>query len=571
MTIKLAPGIDLPLDVVTQAIAILAKRRMGKSYLARRLVEQLFGAGQQVLIIDPKGDWWGVRSAADGKSEGLPIFIFGGERGDVPLEAGSGALVAKTIVESGISALLDLSGLRKHEVATFMAVFLEDLYRLKAREQYRTPLALVIDEADAIAPQKPQPNQARMLGAVEDAVRRGGQRGIGVTLVTQRSAVLSKDVLTQAQILVTLRTIAPQDLAAIKAWIDVHGTLEQQKVLMASLPSLPVGDAWYWSPGWPTDAGIFHRGHTLPITTYDSGASPKPGQKRQEPKSLAAVNLERIREQMAETLERAKADDPAELRKRIAELERQLKAGKLEPERVEVPVFDDGAFDALHENIHTLLDQLVSNVTRSKIDFGTLLNDYRAKVAAAATPPRTNFPQSRPEVVHRDTKPGKSSGSRRTTFSQNGPGSAALPKIERLVLTALAQCHDRIPMTRERLALMVGYHQNSKGLANALGALRSRGAVEGLAIKEQGFQELGAYEELPTGDALVEWWCTNKLTPAEARLLRAIKAGRGRLSRDELAEKLEYHPNTKAFANGLGRLRGLGIVEGLALNAEVFG
>jgi hypothetical protein len=568
MTIKLAPGIDLPLDVVTQAIAILAKRRMGKSYLARRLVEQLFGAGQQVLIIDPKGDWWGVRSAADGKSEGLPIFIFGGERGDVPLEAGSGALVAKTIVESGISALLDLSGLRKHEVATFMAVFLEDLYRLKAREQYRTPLALVIDEADAIAPQKPQPNQARMLGAVEDAVRRGGQRGIGVTLVTQRSAVLSKDVLTQAQILVTLRTIAPQDLAAIKAWIDVHGTLEQQKVLMASLPSLPVGDAWYWSPGWPTDAGIFHRGHTLPITTYDSGASPKPGQKRQEPKSLATVNLERIREQMAETLERAKADDPAELRKRIAELERQLKAGKLEPERVEVAVFDERRAAQLHADVFERLGDVEAALAKAKGEIGRLHVDYRKEQAAASEPRSSSQISPEPRVARQF--PRENSSGRRSHSSQSGPG-AALPKIERLVLTALAQCHDRIPMTRERLALMVGYHQNSKGLANALGALRSRGAVEGLAIKEQGFQELGDYEELPTGDALVEWWCTNKLTPAEARLLRAIKAGRGRLSRDELAEKLEYHPNTKAFANGLGRLRGLGIVEGLALNAEVFG
>ena len=48
----------------------------------------------------------------------------------------------------------------------------------------------------------------------EDIVRRGGQRGIGCTLVTQRSAVLNKNVLTQAQMLVVLRTIAPQDLAA---------------------------------------------------------------------------------------------------------------------------------------------------------------------------------------------------------------------------------------------------------------------------------------------------------------------------------------------------------------------
>jgi DNA helicase HerA-like ATPase len=62
-------------------------------------------------------------------------------------------------------------------------------------------MMLVIDEADAIAPQKPQKGEERMLGAAEDIVRRGGQRGIGCVLVTQRSAVLNKNVLTQAQIL----------------------------------------------------------------------------------------------------------------------------------------------------------------------------------------------------------------------------------------------------------------------------------------------------------------------------------------------------------------------------------
>jgi hypothetical protein len=60
-----------------------------------------------------------------------------------------------------VSVVLDLSQFRKHEVATFMTAFMENLYRLKAREQYRTPMMLVVDEADAIAPQKPQKGEER--------------------------------------------------------------------------------------------------------------------------------------------------------------------------------------------------------------------------------------------------------------------------------------------------------------------------------------------------------------------------------------------------------------------------
>jgi helicase HerA-like protein len=92
--------------------------------------------------------------------------------------------------------------------------------------------------------------QERMLGAVQDLVRRGRARGLGVTLVTQRAAVLSKDVLTQAEVLVALRTIAPQDREAIDAWIQAHDAHGQRAEFMASLASLPIGTAWFWSPGW---------------------------------------------------------------------------------------------------------------------------------------------------------------------------------------------------------------------------------------------------------------------------------------------------------------------------------
>lgn len=323
--LKISKEISLPLDIVTQTIAILAKRRAGKSYTMRKQCEELLKADQQIVIVDPKGDQWGIRSSADGKKAGFPIIILGGEHGDLPLEVNAGEVVAKLVVEERVSILIDLSEFRKHEIATFMAIFLENLYRLKAQEQYRTPVMLVVDEADAIAPQKPQKGEERMLGAIEDIVRRGGQRGIGCTLVTQRSAVLNKNVLTQAQMLIVLRTIAPQDIAAMKAWIDVHGTIDEGKELIESLPSLPVGDAWFWSPGWPTEQGIFQRTHVLPIETFDSGATPKPGARKVIPKTAADVDLKALQKQMADTIERKKADDPKELKKRIKELELDLK------------------------------------------------------------------------------------------------------------------------------------------------------------------------------------------------------------------------------------------------------
>mgnify|MGYP003429435629 CR=1 FL=1 len=53
-TVKLhiAKGLALPRETVTQTLAILARKRSGKSYAARRLAEQLFKAGLQVADVE---------------------------------------------------------------------------------------------------------------------------------------------------------------------------------------------------------------------------------------------------------------------------------------------------------------------------------------------------------------------------------------------------------------------------------------------------------------------------------------------------------------------------------------
>lgn len=556
-SIRISKNLGLPVDTVTQAVAILAKRRMGKSYLARKLAEGLHGAGQQLVIIDPKGDWWGIRSSADGKSDGLPILIIGGEHGDIPLDPGAGETIAKLVVEEAVSVLLDLSELRKHEIATFMPAFMEPLYRLKAREQYRTPLMVLTDEADAIAPQKPQPNEARMLGAFNDLVRRGGQRGIGVTFITQRSAVLSKDVLTQAQILIALRVIAPQDLAAIKAWVDVHGTIEEQKTLMASLPSLPVGDAWVWSPGWPTDQGIFKRIHTLPIETFDSGATPKPGEKSKAPKRLADIDLEAVKRQMAETLERAKAEDPKALRARVAELEEQLRAEQGSHDMTKAsfeafvetppaPALNLALFDEYFEGFRQRTDnqlklafeQVASARAHVARDFGETSEALRRELQ------RAKPAESAPPVVRRDHKPEKAppapARAPGTQTSTNG-ASSDLPGGELATLTAVAQTKGGC--TREHITVLTGYKKSYRDLI--LQKLGRQGFVERegdrVVVTAAGQAALPAgFKPLPTGAALRAHWLEN-LPGGESDVLKhAVAAHPKPVSRDRLSELTGY-------------------------------
>src|SRR6185436_1164575 len=208
-TLEISTGLALPLDAITQTFGIVAQRGAGKTYLTAVLCEEFAAAGLPFAVVDPMGVYWGLRSSADGKHEGLPIIILGGEHGDVPLESTSGRVIADWIAAERRSAVLDLSLFGKNEQRRFVTDFAEQIY-----QRNREPLHLILDEADLWAPQRPK-GVERMLGAVEDLVRRGRARGIGLSLITQRPAVLNKDVLTQVSVLIALRIVGPQDRDAV--------------------------------------------------------------------------------------------------------------------------------------------------------------------------------------------------------------------------------------------------------------------------------------------------------------------------------------------------------------------
>lgn len=545
--LRIADNLTLPAEAVTQTFAILAKRGVGKTYTASVLTEEMLKAGLQVVVADPIGVWWGLRASADGKSEGLPIVVLGGDHGDVPLEATAGETIAGLVVEEHLSVVLDLSRFRKGEQTRFMTDFCERLYH-----KNRAPLHLVLDEADAFAPQRPMKGQERLLGAVEDIVRRGRARGLGVTLVTQRSAVLNKDVLTQAEVLVALRTIAPQDRNAIDEWVKVHGTPEQREELMQSLPSLPIGTAWFWSPGW---LDIFKRVKVRRRETYDSSATPKVGQKLRPPKKLAEVDLSKLRARIAATIEKAKAEDPRELRKRIAELERQVRqAPSVKPrvERIEVPVVREAD-----------LKQLMKAVTKLS-ETGTALSAIAHEISSAISKSTANKGPAKPLVNENGGSPPRSaSRPARQGRAQPAPSGTKLSGGERKILAALAQ-YPR-GRTKIQVAILTGYSHKGGAFNNYLSALRSKGLIEGsgdnLRITDEG-AATGPYTPLPVGEELIEHWMS-QLGKAERSVLSVlIEAYPLGLAKEEVAARSGYEASGGGFNNALSRLRTLELIQG---------
>ena len=294
MKLNISKDFSLPIDAVTQTFSILAKRRVGKTYTASVMAEEMVKAKLPFVVLDPTGAWWGLRSGKDGRSEGgLPVYVIGGEHG-IPLEPTAGKVIAEQVATYPSFYVIDISQFESNAAQDrFATDFAERLYRIK--EKNREVMHLFIDEADAFAPQRPMPGQQRMLGAFEVLVRRGGIRGIGITLITQRPAVINKNVLTQTECLIVLQTTSPQDQDAIEEWVKRNGSDEERKTLMSSLASLKRSEAWIYSPAW---LEVFKRINIRERDTFNSSATPKAGEKQINNPSLKQVDIEKLSQQI---------------------------------------------------------------------------------------------------------------------------------------------------------------------------------------------------------------------------------------------------------------------------------
>lgn len=260
----------LPKELATQSIALLAKKGSGKTYTACVLIEEFDRLRIPVVAIDPMGGMWGLAKAADGVAPGLDMTIIGGDHATKNL--GPVEEMVDYVMESRRTILFDLSHLRRDEQRSFVTCFLREIYFRKSKN--KSPLHLVLDEADLWAPQATGGDDIgkQMRDAVEDIVRRGRQFGIGETLATQRPSVIHKNVLSQTQVLVSGQMTAPQDREAIDEWVKANGDEDRRDELLRSLPSLPRGTAWFWSPGWGGD--IFQCVKVRKRRTFDSSSTP---------------------------------------------------------------------------------------------------------------------------------------------------------------------------------------------------------------------------------------------------------------------------------------------------------
>lgn len=64
--------LPIPANALAQHTIVLGKTGAGKSSVLRLLVEDQLRKQQPVCIVDPKGDWWGLKASASGQERWLP-------------------------------------------------------------------------------------------------------------------------------------------------------------------------------------------------------------------------------------------------------------------------------------------------------------------------------------------------------------------------------------------------------------------------------------------------------------------------------------------------------------------
>ena len=526
----------LPDEALDGDIVILARKEAGKTVLTKVLVEDLLSQGERVIIIDPLSVHWGLKSSADGKSEGFPVAIFGGPRADVPLSLSASVPVAKTLVENNLPAIIDVSEWLEEEQGAFLIPFLSEIY-----QNNTAPLWIVLEEAHEFCPQTANSReQHALLNMIRRISKSGRTKGIRLIAVTQRTSELHKSIISGASTMIALKTTLGLDQDPIVRWFQNNAGKEFSAIVKKGLGRLPVksGAAFIGA----SNQDLFARVDFPLNVTFDSSATPKRGETRIEPTRLSKIDLSGIKKALAADKEEEKAEEAAkEAECRSPALDAALLAKSKEEGRAEAMKGVQAAIELSHEQGFALgwEEAFKSIDSVRRLPDGVFRQSGEAQSIKIDTiyhkPTIAREPKSLPPEAERLT----------------GPQTRVLEG-----LAFWANLGFSTP-NRTQVAFVARYSVKSSSFEKAYGSLRTAGWVSypsGKSLKAE--RDVSSFcPQFVSVPALI-----SRLTGPQRRALVPMLSG-GSMDRADIAEKAEYSPKSSSFEKALGSLRSLGLIE----------
>jgi len=299
--LEISRDLDLDLEeIIGQCVAILGIRGSGKSNTAGVIFEELLRHRYPMSIVDIEGEYFGLK-------EKYEVLVVGtGDGVEIEIDADCAGEIAQVSMEQNVPVVLDLSGFLSDERTELLKAYLSSLWNLAGT--LRRPYIIGIEEAHEFIPQGVKNELKEMIARI---ALRGRKRGLGGIIVSQRSAKVDKDVLSQAGMLFLHRVVHEVDMR-------VYGELLpwRKNEVKEIVNSLDTGDCIYMNgdrilPIYVRERQTFHAGFTPSL------------------ESVKSPELKKVSESIIEAIEKARsgkqrksAED--ELRDRIARLEEML-------------------------------------------------------------------------------------------------------------------------------------------------------------------------------------------------------------------------------------------------------
>ncbi len=564
----------IALDYATETTAFIGRRGSGKTHAAKCSVEDLLAAHVQTVIVDPLDVWWGIGLSADGKHRDHRITVFGGNHGDLPLTEKMGPALADLVVDRGISVVLVVDQLSKAAKRRFVAAFCDRLYDRKGKQQDRTVTHLVLDEVDLFAPQRLDVDTIQCFHAIDEIVRRGRSRGLGSSYLSQRPAVINKDILTQIEILVCFQVSSPQDRKALGEWVNEKGDPDKLREFMTTVAGFKRGEAWIWSPA---KLDLFARVKIRQAETYDSSYTPKVGEVRKAAPRLEPIDLKEIEAGLATVIAEAEASDPTKLKATIRELEKQLLAKKVLAPPIDIEALEEksraAAYRQIADEVDTYIEEAVEGLKKA-INYHVLSipNVLREKSLLLRTAPKKTG------AGWKTFKPGPD-GAIEIKRQPIETSSSTLPKGQRAVLSVLAQHGEAL--AQKKVALLSGYSPRASTWRSILAGLRAGLNIEDhpdgkIEITVNGKNALGSYDPLPTGEDLLAHWRNQLGNGAAVKVFDALRRlGPHETDRESLADESGLAESSSTFRAALAKLRALELMTGkgdaLSISSDLLG
>jgi hypothetical protein len=571
---SLGPGIDIDVpQLIKSRLLVQANSGGGKSYTLRRLCEQTFGLVQHI-IIDPEGEFYTLRENHD--------YALFGKGGDGPADLKSAPLLARRLLELGLSAVVDISELGVRRPA-FVKVFLEAL--VAAPRALWHPVLVVLDEAHAFCPEKGR-GESASTAAVIDLMTVGRKRGFCGVLATQRVSKLNKDAAAECNNKLIGRCTLDVDR---KRAGEELGFSDRDNVL--SLRDLEAGEFFAYGPALSKTITKFRVGK-VSTTHPEAGAiAPPPAPPRAKVKKLLEelANLPREAEEEAKTV----AELQQEVRKLKAELRTAEKNSKVETKEIKVPIIDKDSLNNLVRAVDKLdhwrekMDEIRDRMAQAQqavVSEGDNLRMFARQQLAKLKidEPKTDTlpPRLRMDAIqmHQQLRP-KIGAPPAIGAQQHPPLRKKTEKVEtesgefvldgpaRRVLNALAwfEAIGIEAPSATALAFMSNYSGENGAFNNKRGALRSAGMVTypspgTVQLTDEGRK----YAELPnvptTGEGLRAAVLAQLDAPLQRVLTPVLEVYPGMITAKDLAPLAGYSDENGAFNNNRGKLRTLGLV-----------